>query len=87
MARKGFPGIKTVGNRREYPSEVWGYEDWEAEERFQNQLGTNREIGKSAVIPPPNPQIAAGFSLYTRPRAGNARSRGVDALLEQHGFR
>jgi len=79
-----------------YPRKWWQQADWakwEQEGRpkvpshLDLQPPPEREIGTSAVIPPPGPKIAAGFSLSAKPRAGNAKSRGIDALLEQHGIR
>ena len=35
----GKPGIVSVGNRREWPPELWGSRDWEDEARTQQPLG------------------------------------------------
>jgi hypothetical protein len=86
MARKGAPGIVTVGNRHEWPREFWGSRDWQDEERLQDQLQQGKELG-SLVIPPPSPPVASGFTLFPKPRkreAVSARSRAVDRLIEKH---
>jgi hypothetical protein len=101
MARKGVPGIITVGNREEWPREYWGSKDWEDEEAYvaaQNPKRQERkdaardrlsqELDNSVVIPPPGPQSAV-TTLFPKPRrAGvDARAEAVDKLLEKHGVR
>jgi hypothetical protein len=87
MARRGRPGILSVGNRHEWPREFWGSKDWANEDRLQAQLGS--EPATSFVIPPPGPKSAVTtlFPKPSRPEAGGARSRAVDRLLETLGIR
>lgn len=52
-------------------------------------LPPSRELGNSAVIPPPGPQSAV-TRLFQKPRGretASARSGGVDRLLEELGIR
>jgi hypothetical protein len=80
---RGRPGIITVGDRREWPRECWGWKDWEDEERLQATLG--RDLGASPVIPPPGPQPS--FDPFPKPRgreARGARSRAVEKLIEKY---
>jgi hypothetical protein len=86
MARRGVPGVVTVGRRSEYPRSTWGWRDWEDEERLQAQLG-KEPAGASVVVPPPGPQIASGFTLFPKPNRredAGARSRAVDRLIQKH---
>lgn len=87
MARKGAPGIISVGNRHEWPREYWGSKDWADEERLQARLAVGQELGNSGVIPPPGPQPS--FGLFPKPtrRGAGAQSRAVDKLLEKFGVR
>ncbi|MDQ3381991.1 MAG: hypothetical protein M3546_17060 [Actinomycetota bacterium] len=78
----------------DYPRKWWQQADWETWERAGRPRVPSHlvdqpspELGNSAVISPPGPKIAPGFTLFTKPRAGNARSRAVDALLEANGIR
>jgi hypothetical protein len=66
MPRKGVPGIITVGNRREWPRETWGWKDWQDEEA--SEIARNPELNPTVAAPPPGPQIASGFSLFPKPR-------------------
>jgi hypothetical protein len=86
MARRGAPGIITVGNRHEWPREFWGSKDWEDEDRLQAQLG-NTSLGASPIVPPPGPQ--SSFGLFAKPRRArpDARAEAVDRLLEELGVR
>ena len=89
MARRGKPGVITVGDRRLYPRSEWGHADWEAEDRLEIKLsGKQQEMLMG--LPPPGPQISSGFRLFPKPEgreAASARSRGVDRLLKKLGVR
>ena len=88
MARKGAPGIISVGNRHEWPRECWGSRDWEDEERLQARLAVGQELGNSPVVPPPGP--VSSFSPLSKPRereVRGARSRAVDRLIQKLGPR
>jgi hypothetical protein len=80
---RGRPGIISVGNRHEWPTEFWGWRDWEDAERAQRWA---RPAGAEPVIPEPLRTVPAGFRLYTKP--SRSRDRGqVDRLLEKLGVR
>ena len=85
MARRGKPGIISVGNRHEWPREFWGSRDWEDEDRLQAHLG--KELETSVVMPPPGPQLSSGFTLLPKPsrrEAASAHSRAVDRVIAKH---
>ena len=62
MARKGMPGIITVGNRREWPRETWGWLDWQREDELQAQARWqgDQSVGR-------RPTTAANPSQLTSP--------------------
>ena len=64
---------------------VWSLVELPRERLRQWRRENPTELGKSAVIPPPGPPIASGFSLFPKPRAEghDARSRAIDKLLER----
>jgi hypothetical protein len=90
MARKGVPGIISCGNRHEWPRSMWGWKDWQDEDRLQAKLGMGVELGNSVVVPPPGPQSAMTTPFPPKPRrrreAGGAQSRAVDKLLDELGI-
>jgi hypothetical protein len=99
---RGVPGIISVGNREEWPRELWGSQDWTDEEAFlaarEQERRTREEAARAVlgkelrndvVLPPPGPRVAAGFSLFAKPRPRgrermSAQSRAVDRLLAKH---
>jgi hypothetical protein len=90
MARKGMPGIITVGNRREWARETWGWLDWQREDEPQAKLSMGQGLGNSVVVPPSGPQSSFGLFPKPKPRGREfrgAQSRGVDKLLEELGIR
>lgn len=82
--KRGRPGVVSVGNRREFPREQWGWKDYEDE---ANMLAS---LPKLDVKPVYQPDVLAppGFTLFPerRPRH-DARSPYVTALLKNLGVR
>jgi hypothetical protein len=84
MARRGKPGIVTVGNRHEFPRSEWGSEDWLREDELQAKLG--KSLGDSVVTPPPGPSstVTTLFPKRRRRAGTSAMSDAVDALVEKY---
>jgi hypothetical protein len=80
---RGKPGIISVGNRHEWPTEFWGWRDWEAEEAAQRWA---RPVDPTPVVPAPLRTIPPGFRLHAGPNRSPDRGQ-VDRLLEKLGIR
>ena len=75
-----------------YPQKYWVEADWAAWDkagrprvpsamRLSSERPTKPGLDQVSVVEPPH--LADAFDLYAKPSKGNARSRGVDALLEK----
>ena len=70
--------VVAVGNRRDYPRELWGPRDFEAEREEMERIG--------APLPhsPPSQVGELRFSIFETPITGGTRSRAIDELIEKH---
>jgi hypothetical protein len=72
--------VISVGNRRDYPRELWGPLDHERERLEWARL--EGPLTHAPGGPPPDLK----FRLFETPATGGARSKAIDELLAKHGI-
>jgi hypothetical protein len=83
----GHPGIESIGDRHEWPTDYWGWRDWSDETRARSEA-----IGYATPTAPGDLDVGR-FSLYDRPKPPPAvperrhQSARIDALLAAVGIR
>lgn len=70
--------VVSVGNRRDYPRELWGPRDWEAERLESERIGAPLTHSPGGYPP------ELKFSLFETPVTGGARSRALDELVAKY---
>ena len=84
------------GFRDHYPKKDWVEADWQAWERagrpkvprhLELQAPHEQQLAPTLPVPPPGPQ--SSVTLFPKPsrRDADARSRGIDRLLQKYGIR
>jgi hypothetical protein len=71
-------GTRSVGNRRDYPRELWGWRDFEME-RFE-QAAAEGPLPHAPARTPGDLR----FSLCEPPILGGVRSKAIDEAIAKH---
>ena len=70
--------VVSVGNRRDYPRELWGPRDHEAERLESERIGAPLKHAPGGAAP------ELKFSLHKAPVIGGVRSKAIDELVARY---
>jgi hypothetical protein len=70
--------IRSVGNRRDYPRELWGPRDREREREESDAIGAPLPFAPGGPPPP------LKFRLFAEPIVGGTYSQAVDELVARY---